>query len=187
MSVLCSVSERIHSYLPEEAQVLFHAFKNMNKSNQLESNTSHFAKLSWHDWTDLLVKLGFYGGIKVHRWKGAEWGAIIVLSRLLYFYYLRNRNRNCISINWTAIILTAANYKIHQCLIFFLLLLSNSINNHFFFWTIITNNTRHNKQLQAVYSCCRTVIQKHNSIDVQLWVCEYWVSCDSFNQISEQE
>ncbi len=57
MSVLCSVSERIHSYLPEEAQVLFHAFKNMNKSNQLESSTSHFSKLSWHDWTDLLVKL----------------------------------------------------------------------------------------------------------------------------------
>ncbi len=28
MSVLCSVSERIHSHLPEEAHVLCHTFKN---------------------------------------------------------------------------------------------------------------------------------------------------------------
>ncbi len=61
MSVLCSVSERIHSNIPEEAQVLFHAFKNINKSNQL------FAKVSLHDFTDLHVKLGFYGGMNVHR------------------------------------------------------------------------------------------------------------------------
>ncbi len=36
MSVLCSVSERIHRNLPEEAQVLCHAFKNKNTSNQLK-------------------------------------------------------------------------------------------------------------------------------------------------------
>ncbi len=51
--MLCSISERIHSNLPEEVQVLFHAFKNMNISNQLKSSTSHIAKVSLHDFTDL--------------------------------------------------------------------------------------------------------------------------------------
>ncbi len=73
-SVLCSISERIHRNRPEEAKVLFHAFKNINKLNQLESSTSHFAKLSLHDFADLHVKLGFYGGTKEHRWKGGGMG-----------------------------------------------------------------------------------------------------------------
>ncbi len=51
---------------------------NLNKSS-----TSHFTKVSLHDFTDLHMKLAFYGGTKEHRWKG---GAIIVLSRLLYFH-----------------------------------------------------------------------------------------------------
>ncbi len=29
---------------------------------------SHFAKVTLHDFTDLHVKIGFYGGL--HRWKG---------------------------------------------------------------------------------------------------------------------
>ncbi len=70
MSVLCSVSERIHRNLPEEAHVLCHAFKNKNTFNQLKSSTSHFTKVSLHDFTDLLMKLAFYGGTKEHRWKG---------------------------------------------------------------------------------------------------------------------
>ncbi len=36
MFVLCSVSERLRSNLPEEAHVLCHAFKNKNSSNQLK-------------------------------------------------------------------------------------------------------------------------------------------------------
>ncbi len=51
---------------------------NLNKSS-----TSHFTKVSLHDFTDLHMKLAFYGGTKEH-W--AEWGAIIVLSQLLYFH-----------------------------------------------------------------------------------------------------
>ncbi len=35
-TLLCSVSERIRSNLPEEAHVLCHAFKNKNTSNQLK-------------------------------------------------------------------------------------------------------------------------------------------------------
>ncbi len=48
---------------------------NLNKSS-----TSHFTKISLHDFTDLQVKMGFYGPAPL------EWGAIIVLSRLLYFH-----------------------------------------------------------------------------------------------------
>ncbi len=69
MSALRSVSERIHSNLPEEAQVLCHAFKNKNTFNQIESSTSHFTKVSLHDFTDLHMKLAFYRGTKEHRWK----------------------------------------------------------------------------------------------------------------------
>ncbi len=45
------------------------AFINLNKSS-----TSHFTKLSLHDFTDLHVKLGFYGGTKEHRWKEGGMG-----------------------------------------------------------------------------------------------------------------
>ncbi len=73
MSVLCSVSERIHRNLPEEAHVPVTLLKNMNKSNQLESSTSHFAKtLVTTILTDLHVKLGFYGEQKRNRWNGAQ-------------------------------------------------------------------------------------------------------------------
>ncbi len=38
---------------------------NLNKSS-----TSHFTNVSLHDFTDLHMKLAFYGGTKEHRWKG---------------------------------------------------------------------------------------------------------------------
>ncbi len=37
---------------------------NLNKSN-----TSRFTEVWFHDFTDLRMKLGFYGGTKEHRWK----------------------------------------------------------------------------------------------------------------------
>ncbi len=65
MSVLCSVSERMHSNLPEEAHVLCHAFKTkIHLINLIKSSTSHFTKVSLHDFTDLHMKLAFYGGTK---------------------------------------------------------------------------------------------------------------------------
>ncbi len=39
---------------------------NLNKSS-----ASHFAKVTLHDFTDLHVKIGFYGGTKEHR-NGAQ-------------------------------------------------------------------------------------------------------------------
>ncbi len=43
---------------------------NLNKSS-----TSHFTKVSLHEFTDLHVKFTFYGGTKEHcAVKGAEWG-----------------------------------------------------------------------------------------------------------------
>ncbi len=58
----------------------------INLINFNNSSTSNFAKVTLHNLTDLHVKMGFYGGVKAHCWKGAEWGAIIVFSRLLYFH-----------------------------------------------------------------------------------------------------
>ncbi len=37
---------------------------NLNKSS-----TSRFTKVSFHDLSDLRMKLAFYGGTKEHRWK----------------------------------------------------------------------------------------------------------------------
>ncbi len=42
---------------------------NLNKSS-----TSHFTKVSLHYFTDLHMKLAFYGGTKEHRWKGGRMG-----------------------------------------------------------------------------------------------------------------
>ncbi len=45
----------------------------ITKINQINLNklsTSHFTKISLHDFTDLHMKLAFYGGKKEHRWKG---------------------------------------------------------------------------------------------------------------------
>ncbi len=90
--MLCSISERIHSNLPEEVQVLFHAFKNMNISNQLKSSTSHIAKVSLHDFTDLQflhVKLSFYGGVKAPCWKVGRMGRnIFIYLHMNTFIYV---------------------------------------------------------------------------------------------------
>ncbi len=59
MSVLCSVSECIHCNLPEEAHVPVTLLKTW--INLINLNQAHLAKLSWHDFTDLHVKLCFYG------------------------------------------------------------------------------------------------------------------------------
>ncbi len=91
MSVLCSISQRIHYNLSEEAQVLFHAFKNINLINL---KNSHFAKLSLHDFTDLHVKLGFYGGTKVHRWKGGGMVRKFFNHDYCIFIIVGGRNRN---------------------------------------------------------------------------------------------
>ncbi len=73
--MLCSVSERIHSNLPEEAHVLCHGLKNKNTSNQLKINQARpILLVSLHDFTDLHIKLAFYGGTKEHRWKGGGMG-----------------------------------------------------------------------------------------------------------------
>ncbi len=42
---------------------------NLNKSS-----TSHFTKVSLHDFTDFHMKLAFYGRTKEHRWKGGGMG-----------------------------------------------------------------------------------------------------------------
>ncbi len=52
----------------------------------LSASTSNFAKLTLHDFTDLHVKMGFYGGVKAHCWKGGRNGAPQSFSRLLYFH-----------------------------------------------------------------------------------------------------
>ncbi len=62
----------INSNIPEEAHVLCHTFKNKNTSNLLKSSTSHFTKVLLHDFTDLHMKLAFYGGTKEHRRNGAQ-------------------------------------------------------------------------------------------------------------------
>ncbi len=88
MSVLCSVSERIHKYPPEEQRKLSSRFLKtlINLINFNNSSTSNFAKVTLHDFTDLHVKMGFYGGVKAHCWKGGGMGrhnrfiAIIVFS-----------------------------------------------------------------------------------------------------------
>ncbi len=88
MSVLCSVSERIHNILlRKQRKFSFALFKNINKSNHFNnSSTSNFAKVTLHDFTDLHVKMGFYGGVKAHCWKGGGMGrhnrfiSIIVFS-----------------------------------------------------------------------------------------------------------
>ncbi len=74
MSVLCSVSERIHSNLPEEAHVTL-LTTTIHLINLNKSTTSHFTKVSLHDFTDLHMKLGFYRGTK-----DEGMGAIIALS-----------------------------------------------------------------------------------------------------------
>ncbi len=81
-SVLCSVSERKP---PEEPRKFSFALLKIwiNLINLNNSSTSHLAKVTLYDFTDLHVKIGFFGGGKAG--KRAEWGAIIVLSRLLVF------------------------------------------------------------------------------------------------------
>ncbi len=67
---------------------------NLNKSS-----TSHFAKVTLHDFTDLHVKMGFYGGTKEHRWNGAQSFYLdYCISRIVVY-----QNRNWISINCTAL------------------------------------------------------------------------------------
>ncbi len=66
LHVLCSVSERIHKYPPEEQRkfsfVLLQTLINLINFNN--SSTSNFAKVTLHDFTDLHVKMGFYEGVK---------------------------------------------------------------------------------------------------------------------------
>ncbi len=58
----------------------------INLINFNNSSTSNFAKVTLHDFTDLHVKMGFYGGVKAHCWKGGGMGrhnrfiSIIVFS-----------------------------------------------------------------------------------------------------------
>ncbi len=58
----------------------------INLINFNNSSTSNFAKVMLHDFTDLHVKMGFYGGVKAHCWKGGGMGchnrfiSIIVFS-----------------------------------------------------------------------------------------------------------
>ncbi len=61
-------------FLTEEADV--HAFvkKKIHLINLNKSSTSHFTKVWLHDFTDLHMKLAFYGGTNEHRWKGGGMG-----------------------------------------------------------------------------------------------------------------
>ncbi len=82
MSVLCSVSERIHSSLPEEAHVTLLKTKIHLINFFLNQARPIFLKSSYMICT---CNWPFMEEQK-STGKGAEWGAIIVLSRLLYFH-----------------------------------------------------------------------------------------------------
>lgn len=76
------------------APVLFHIFNN----SFLISSTSHFVKVSLHDFAALHVKFGLL------CWKGMECGTINVLSRLSYFHnHWKPKSKRSILINRTAL------------------------------------------------------------------------------------
>ncbi len=68
--MLCSVSE--HKPPEELRKFSFALLKTL--INLINSSTSHFAKVTLHDFTDLHVKMGFYGGVKAHSSKGDGMG-----------------------------------------------------------------------------------------------------------------
>ncbi len=82
MSVLCSVSERIHRYPPKEQHKFSFALLKtlINLINFNNSSMSHYAKVKLHDLMDLHVKMAFYG-VKTHCWERGRNGA-------KYFFYL---------------------------------------------------------------------------------------------------
>ncbi len=65
---LCSVPSL--SAYTEQRKFSFTLLKTGHHININKSSTSHFMKVTLHDFTDLHVKLGFYGGAKAHHWKG---------------------------------------------------------------------------------------------------------------------
>ncbi len=82
------------------AQALSRFIKTLiNLINFNNSSTSNFAKVTMHDFTDLHVKMGFYGGVKAHCWKG---GRHSFLDHCI-FIIVGGRNGNWISINCTAL------------------------------------------------------------------------------------
>ncbi len=82
-----SLSEYTDILLRNSASSLSRFLKTLiNLINFNNSSTSNFAKVTLHDFTDLHVKMGFYGGVKAHCWKGGGMGrhnrfiSIIVFS-----------------------------------------------------------------------------------------------------------
>ncbi len=96
MSLLCSFSERIHRYPPEEQpKFSFALLKTLiNLINFNNSSTSHCAKVTLRDFTDLHMKIYFYGRVKVNCWKGKEWGAIIEYLNYFIFIIVGGQNQN---------------------------------------------------------------------------------------------
>ncbi len=95
--VLCSVSERIHSNLPEEAHVLVTLLKTkIHLINLNKSCMSHFTKVPLHDCIDLNMKVAFSERAPLERgWDSAIYHFILItVFSYIFCIFVGGRNRN---------------------------------------------------------------------------------------------